>query len=100
MGNRLAFLKDLSPSTVAKFNLIANPNEPSDATLNRILDAYIGLSCSHPDNEMFMKVALTPTGYMDVPETLTSLEELRQGKNTGKLLKVCKSCGHATPIKL
>ena len=66
-----------------------------DEFLNTIMDIALGLHCPHEHEQLYMPVYTDQLGYLDVNKTLEALDDIRLGKESDSLIKVCKDCNHA-----
>ena len=84
--------QNIKQKTLNRLQVIAKPHETVDDALNRIIDSFLGFECEHKNTGIYMKVATDKKGYVDISATLIVLDEIRHGKSTTKLIRVCENC--------
>ena len=90
---------DINPETLMRLQALAQQNENTDDVINRLVDSVLGYGCPHSNQAIYMEAIHDAKGYIDIEKTLKCLDELRHGKPTTGLIRVCKQCLRGMKIK-
>ena len=91
---------NLSPELISRYRTI-RPHDMSDEEfLEQLIHIALGFHCTHANARPYMEVVTDNMGYLDLERTLDKLHDLRLGKETGSLVRLCKDCYTAKRILL
>lgn len=90
---------DIEFQTLNRLQAIAQPNENADDVINRLIDSLLGFGCPHTDQAIYMEACYDEKGYVDIEKTLKCLDDIRFGRPTTGLIRVCKQCLRGMRIK-
>jgi len=92
--------EDIKLETLIRLTLFADKYENADDVINRLVDTVLGFDCQHTDQAIYMEAVHDEKGYLDISKTLKCLDDLRHGKQTTGLIRVCKQCMRGRKIEL
>lgn len=90
---------DIELLTLNRLQAFAESNENADNVINRLIDSVLGYGCPHTEQAIYLEAACDEKGHIDIGKTLKYLDDVRFGRPTTGLIRVCKQCLRGMKIK-